>query len=164
MCRNVAPVRLDGAVRRPDVEESAISTGTASRFDPIRVEVNGLSKHFGSVRAVDDLSFTVEPSSVTGFLGPNGAGKTTTLRMLLGLETPDTGKATFDGKRYAELAEPVRPVGAVLETAFHPARSGRNHLRVYCRAAGLPISRADEALDQVGLADAGDRRAGGYSL
>src|SRR3954466_1583781 len=164
MCRNVAPVRLDGAVRRPDVQECAISSGTAPRFAPIRVEVNGLSKSFGSVRAVDNLSFTVEPNSVTGFLRPNGAGKRTTLRMLLGLETPDAGQAPFDGKRYTELAEPVRTVGAVLETAFHPARSGRNHLRVYCRAAGLPTARADEVLGQVGLADAGDRRAGGYSL
>jgi ABC-2 type transport system ATP-binding protein len=151
-------------IRRPDVEESAISSAPAPRFDPIRVEVSGLSKSFGSVRAVDNLSFTVEPRSVTGFLGPNGAGKTTTLRMLLGLETPDGGKATFDGKRYAELAEPVRTVGAVLETAFHPARTGRNHLRVYCRAAGLPTSRADEVLALVGLTDAANRRAGGYSL
>ena len=106
----------------------------------------------------------MEPGSITGFLGPNGAGKTTTLRMLLGLERPDAGTATFDDRPYASLAAPVRTVGAVLETAFHPARSGRNHLRVYCRAAGLPTSRADEALGQVGLADAGDRRAGGYSL
>jgi ABC-2 type transport system ATP-binding protein len=151
-------------IRRPHVEESAISSAPAPRFDPIRVEVSGLSKSFGSVRAVDNLSFTVEPRSVTGFLGPNGAGKTTTLRMLLGLETPDGGKATFDGKRYAELAEPVRTVGAVLETAFHPARTGRNHLRVYCRAAGLPTSRADEVLALVGLTDAANRRAGGYSL
>jgi ABC-2 type transport system ATP-binding protein len=106
----------------------------------------------------------VEPGSVTGFLGPNGAGKTTTLRMLLGLLHPDTGTATFNGTPYASLPDPVRTVGAVLETAFHPARSGRNHLRVYCRAAGLPLSRADEVLVQVGLADAGRRRAGGYSL
>jgi ABC-2 type transport system ATP-binding protein len=106
----------------------------------------------------------VEPGSVTGFLGPNGAGKTTTLRMALGLLGPDSGTATFNGRRYAELPEPLRQVGAVLETAFHPARSGRNHLRVYCRAAGLPLSRADETLAQVGLADAGDRRAGTYSL
>jgi ABC-2 type transport system ATP-binding protein len=106
----------------------------------------------------------VEPGSVTGFLGPNGAGKTTTLRMLLGLERPDAGTATFNGAEYVRLAAPVRTVGAVLETAFHPARSGRNHLRVYCRAAGLPISRADEVLAQVGLSDAGGRRAGGYSL
>jgi ABC-2 type transport system ATP-binding protein len=131
---------------------------------PVRVEVRELSKAFGPVRAVSDLSFTVEPGSVTGFLGPNGAGKTTTMRMLLGLVRPDTGTATFNGTPYAGLPEPVRTVGAVLETAFHPARSGRNHLRVYCRAAGLPLSRADEVLVQVGLADAGGRRAGGYSL
>ncbi|WP_246063280.1 ABC transporter ATP-binding protein [Blastococcus colisei] len=126
--------------------------------------MRGLSKSFGQVRAVSDLGFTVEPGSVTGFLGPNGAGKTTTLRMLLGLMHPDAGTATFDGAPYTSLAEPLRTVGAVLETAFHPARSGRNHLRVYCRAAGFPLSRADEVLVQVGLADAGDRRAGGYSL
>jgi len=126
--------------------------------------VRGLSKSFGQVRAVSDLSFTVEPGSVTGFLGPNGAGKTTTLRMVLGLMRPDAGTATFDGAPYTALAAPLRTVGAVLETAFHPARSGRNHLRVYCRAAGLPLSRADDVLVQVGLADAGSRRAGGYSL
>jgi ABC-2 type transport system ATP-binding protein len=126
--------------------------------------VSGLSKTFGSVRAVSDLGFTVEPGSVTGFLGPNGAGKTTTLRMVLGLVSPDAGTATFDGVPYAALREPVRTVGAVLETAFHPARSGRDHLRVYCRAAGLPDARADETLAQVGLTDAGRRRAGGYSL
>ncbi|WP_299952142.1 ATP-binding cassette domain-containing protein [uncultured Modestobacter sp.] len=116
------------------------------------------------MRAVDDLSFTVEPGQVTGFLGPNGAGKTTTLRMALGLITPDTGTTTFNGVRYAGLPEPMRQVGAVLETAFHPARSGRDHLRVYCRATGLPVARADEVLDQVGLGPAGRRRAGGYSL
>jgi ABC-2 type transport system ATP-binding protein len=132
--------------------------------DPVRVEVRGLSKSFGQVRAVSDLSFTVEPASVTGFLGPNGAGKTTTLRMVLGLERPDAGTATFNGAPYVSLPQPLRTVGAVLETAFHPARSGRNHLRVYCRAAGLPLSRADEVLTEVGLAEAGGRRAGGYSL
>jgi ABC-2 type transport system ATP-binding protein len=132
--------------------------------EPVRVEVDGLSKSFGAVQAVTDLSFVVEPASVTGFLGPNGAGKTTTLRMVLGLEKPNAGTATFNGTRYAALAEPIRTVGAVLETAFHPARSGRNHLRVYCRAAGLPLTRADEVLVQVGLADAGNRRASGYSL
>jgi ABC-2 type transport system ATP-binding protein len=130
----------------------------------VRVEVSGLTKHFGSVRAVDDLSFSVEPGQVTGFLGPNGAGKTTTLRMALGLITPDRGTATFNGTAYAALPDPMRRVGAVLETAFHPGRSGRNHLRVYCRAAGLPLSRADEVLDQVGLGPAGRRKAGGYSL
>ncbi|TFV52419.1 ATP-binding cassette domain-containing protein [Blastococcus sp. TF02A-35] len=116
------------------------------------------------MRAVSDLGFTVEPGSVTGFLGPNGAGKTTTLRMLLGLVRPDSGTATFDGVPYAALPAPVHTVGAVLETAFHPARSGLNHLRVYCRAAGLPQERADAVLAQVGLTDAGGRRAGGYSL
>ncbi|MCV2488731.1 ABC transporter ATP-binding protein [Geodermatophilus sp. YIM 151500] len=130
----------------------------------MRVEVSGLTKSFGPVRAVSDLSFTVEPGSVTGFLGPNGAGKTTTLRMVLGLERPDAGTATFDGATYRSLRQPVRTVGAVLETAFHPARSGRDHLRVYCRAASLPVSRADDALAQVGLSDAGRRKAGGYSL
>jgi ABC-2 type transport system ATP-binding protein len=132
--------------------------------DPVRVEVRGLSKSFGRVQAVSDLSFTVEPASVTGFLGPNGAGKTTTLRMVLGLERPDAGSASFNGAPYVSLPQPIRTVGAVLETAFHPARSGRNHLRVYCRAAGLPLSRADEVLTEVGLAEAGGRRASGYSL
>src|SRR3712207_9170147 len=84
--------------------------------------------------------------------------------MVLGLIRPDQGTATFNGAPYAALPDPVRTVGAALETAFHPDRSGRNHLRVYCRAAGLPLSRADEVLVQVGLADAGSRRAGGYSL
>jgi ABC-2 type transport system ATP-binding protein len=141
-----------------------IPTASTAPAGPVRLEVNGLSKSFGPVRAVSELSFTVEPGSVTGFLGPNGAGKTTTLRMVLGLMTPDVGSATFDGTPYAALPDPVHTVGAVLETAFHPARSGRNHLRVYCRAAGLPLSRADEVLVQVGLAEAGDRRVGGYSL
>ena len=139
-------------------------SGTTAGPRPVRIEVAGLTKTFGSVRAVSDLGFTVEPGSVTGFLGPNGAGKTTTLRMVLGLVTPDSGRATFDGVPYAALPDPVRTVGAVLETAFHPARSGRDHLRVYCRAAGLPVSRADEALERVGLTSAGRRRAGGYSL
>jgi ABC-2 type transport system ATP-binding protein len=130
----------------------------------VRVDVQGLSKSFGAVRAVSNLTFSVEPGSVTGFLGPNGAGKTTTMRMVLGLERPDAGVATFDGRPYAELPAPLRTVGAVLETAFHPGRTAANHLRVYCRAAGLPVSRADETLQQVGLGDAGARRAGTYSL
>jgi len=145
-------------------EEVQISSGRPTVSDPVRVEVRGLTKTFGSVRAVDDLSFTVEPGQVTGFLGPNGAGKTTTLRMALGLVTPDSGTTTFNGTPYAGLPEPTRLVGAVLETAFHPARNGRNHLRVYCRAAGLPVSRADQVLEQVGLGPAAGRKAGGYSL
>ena len=149
---------------QPVRQERVIATAPVPRVDPVGVEVRGLSKSFGDVRAVTDLAFTVEPGSVTGFLGPNGAGKTTTLRMVLGLVTPDSGSATFDGVPYAALRNPARTVGAVLETAFHPARSGRDHLRVYCRAAGLPTTRADEVLTQVGLADAGRRRAGSYSL
>ncbi len=127
--------------------------------------VTNLTKSFGAVRAVDDLSFTVEPGEVTGFLGPNGAGKTTTLRMLLGLVRPDSGSALVGGVPYAELAEPVRSVGAVLEaTAFHPARTARVHLRALCVAAGLPAVRVEQVLDDVDLAAAADRRVGGFSL
>jgi ABC-2 type transport system ATP-binding protein len=155
---------LDGRVDPSRTRGVPISTASTPTTGPVRVEVRGLSKSFGAVRAVSDLGFTVEPGTVTGFLGPNGAGKTTTLRMLLGLMQPDAGTATFNGVPYPALPDPVATVGAVLETAFHPARTGRNHLRVYCRAAGLPLRRADEVLVQVGLADAGRRRAGGYSL
>ncbi len=130
-----------------------------------RVVVAGLTKSFGPVRAVDELSFTVEPGSVTGFLGPNGAGKTTTLRMLLGLVTPDAGSATIGGRSYAELPAPTSQVGAVLEaTGFHPARSGRDHLRVYCTLGGYRLARADEVLELVGLTQAGRRAVRGYSL
>jgi ABC-2 type transport system ATP-binding protein len=129
------------------------------------IEVAGLAKSFGPVRAVDDLSFTVEPGSVTGFLGPNGAGKTTTLRMLLGLVTPDGGSATIGGRSYADLPAPPSQVGAVLEaTGFHPARSGRDHLRVYCTVGGYRLARADEVLELVGLGQAGRRPVRGYSL
>jgi ABC-2 type transport system ATP-binding protein len=132
--------------------------------DPV-IEISGLTKRFGSVLAVDDLSFGVAPGRVTGFLGPNGAGKTTTLRCLLGLVRPTAGTATFDGTPYARLERPLSTVGAALEaTGFHPGRTGRDHLRMLCLAAGLPLSRADVTLDQVGMAEAADRRAGGYSL
>jgi len=129
------------------------------------IVVDGLTKQFRLVRAVDDLSFTVRPGRVTGFLGPNGAGKTTTLRMILGLVRPTAGTATIGGRRYADLAEPVRTVGAVLEaSSFHRGRTGRNHLRVMCDAAGIPVSRADEVLEQVGLTAAARRKVRGYSL
>ena len=132
---------------------------------PGRIVVSGLSKTFGQVRAVEDLSFTVEPGSVTGFLGPNGAGKTTTLRMLLGLVTPTAGTATIGGVRYADIPQPLRTVGAVLEaSSFHPGRTARNHLRVYAAASGIPDSRADEVLAQVGLTDAARRKTKGFSL
>jgi ABC-2 type transport system ATP-binding protein len=130
-----------------------------------RIVAAGLTKTYGALRAVDDLSFTVEPGTVTGFLGPNGAGKTTTLRMLLGLITPDAGTATISGHPYRVLPAPNNQVGAVLEAAgFHPARSGRNHLRVYCTVNGYPPERVDRVLKLVGLADAGRRPVRGYSL
>ena len=129
------------------------------------ITIEGLTKRFGQVIAVDDLSFEVDQGTVVGFLGPNGAGKTTTLRMLLGLVTPTAGTAKIDGKPYRELADPIRHVGAVLEaSSFHPGRSARHHLRVAATAAGLPLERADQALEQVGLADAARRRVGGFSL
>jgi ABC-2 type transport system ATP-binding protein len=129
------------------------------------ITVEGLTKRFGQVVAVDDLSFEVDQGTVVGFLGPNGAGKTTTLRTLLGLVSPTAGRARIDGKPYRELADPVRHVGAVLEASgFHPGRSARNHLRVVATAAGLPLARADAVLDQVGLTTAAHRRVGGFSL
>jgi ABC-2 type transport system ATP-binding protein len=137
------------------------------RFDPAEghVELEGLTKTFGPVRAVDDLSFSVRPGRVTGFLGPNGAGKTTTLRLLLGLATPDAGRATIGGRPYAARSQPARHVGAALEAAsFHPGRTARDHLRVYAPQVGVPDSRCDDALAQVGLADAAGRRVGGFSM
>ncbi|XVQ89840.1 ABC transporter ATP-binding protein [Microbispora siamensis] len=129
------------------------------------IEIKNLVKSFGPVKAVDGVSFSVEAGSVTGYLGPNGAGKTTTLRCLLGLVTPGSGEALVNGERYVTLANPAAEVGAVLEaTSFHPGRTARNHLRILCTSAGLPDARADEALEQVGLADAAGKRVGGFSL
>ena len=124
-----------------------------------------LTKRFGSVLAVDSLSFALAPGTITGFLGPNGAGKTTTLRMLVGLATPSAGSALIFGSPYAELQEPALRVGAVLEaTDFHPGRSGRDHLRMLARAVRLPDSRVDEVLRLVELDGAAGRRVKGYSL
>ncbi|WP_306215293.1 ABC transporter ATP-binding protein [Actinoplanes sp. RD1] len=132
---------------------------------PGEIVVSRLTKQYGQLRAVDDLSFTVRPGRVTGFLGPNGAGKTTTLRMMLGLVRPTSGTATFSGVPYAELEEPIRHVGAVLEaSSAHKGRTGRNHLRVMATAAGLPGSAADLALERVGLTPAANRKFKGYSL
>ncbi len=129
------------------------------------ISVEGLTKRFGEVLAVDNLSFAVDEGTVVGFLGPNGAGKTTTLRTLLGLITPTTGRATIDGRPYRELPDPIHHVGALLEaSSFHPGRSARNHLRIVATAAGLPAARADQVLAQVGLAGAARRRVGGFSL
>jgi len=130
-----------------------------------QIVVAGLTKQYRKVRAVDNLSFTVQPGRVTGFLGPNGAGKTTTLRMILNLVTPTAGTATIGGRRYADLDQPLRHVGAVLEaSSAHKGRTGRNHLRVICASAGLPLRRADEVLALVGLTQAAKRKFKGYSL
>lgn len=132
------------------------------------LEVDGLTKVFGRrgrVRAVDDLSFTVQPGRVTGFLGPNGSGKTTTLRCLLGLVRPTAGRTLIGGTPYAELADPLRTAGAALEaSSFHPGRSGRNHLRVIAASAHIPDTRVEEVLALVGLTEAGRRRVVEYSL
>ncbi|MFI7065268.1 ABC transporter ATP-binding protein [Kribbella sp. NPDC050124] len=129
-----------------------------------RIAVSGLTKAFGAVRAVDDLNFTAEPGTVTGFLGPNGAGKTTTLRCLLGLVTPTAGTATIGGLRYADLPQPSSTVGAVLEASgFHPARTAENHLRILCVANGYPVRRTDAVLDLVGLTPAAPRKVREYS-
>jgi ABC-2 type transport system ATP-binding protein len=129
------------------------------------VEVRDLSKRFGGVAAVNNLSFDIEAGRVTGFLGPNGAGKSTTLRALLGLVRPSSGSATFGGLRYDELDQPSTRVGAVLEDAsFHPGRSGRNHLRILAITGRHPAGRVDEVLSAVGLTDAADRPVKGYSM
>ncbi len=138
-----------------------------SRFDPADgiVAIQGLTKRFGALKAVDDLSFTVAPGRVTGFLGPNGAGKTTTLRLLLGLATPDAGSVAIGGIQYRQRPRPAQHVGAALEAAsFHPGRTARDHLRVYAPQVGVTDARCDEVLVMVGLDDAADRRVGGFSL
>ena len=130
-----------------------------------RVEVADLTKKFGSLTAVNKLSFSVEPGRITGFLGPNGAGKTTTLRMLLGLVRPTSGSATIGGLPYNHLQAPQRVVGAALEaTSFHPGRSGRDHLRVMADTACVDKKRVEEMLELVGLPAAAGQRAGGYSM
>src|SRR3954453_19185936 len=128
------------------------------------VEIRGLSKSFGDVAAVRNVSFDVQAGRVTGFLGPNGAGKSTTLRALLGLGRPSSGTATFEGVPYGELERPSARVGVVLEDAsFHPGRTARNHLRVLAATAELPASRVDVVLSDVGVGDAAERRVKGYS-
>ncbi len=137
---------------------------TEPRADGPAIVASGLTKRYGAVNAVEDLSFEVRRGAVTGFLGPNGAGKTTTLRMVLGLARPSAGSATIFGRPFAELADPAAAVGANLEICgMHPGRSGRNHLRSLAAFAGLPASRVDEVIDLVEMRDAADRRSGGYS-
>src|SRR4051794_18897379 len=129
------------------------------------ISVQGITKNFGRIAAVDKLSFDVEFGTLTGFLGPNGAGKTTTLRMLLGLVHPSAGTAMVNGLPYSELVRPAFTVGAVLEaTGFHPGRTARDHLRVLARPNGIPDARVDAVLGEVDLADAARRRTRGFSL
>jgi ABC-2 type transport system ATP-binding protein len=129
------------------------------------IELRDLTKRFGDLLAVDDLSFEVDSGQVVGFLGPNGAGKTTTLRMLLGLTTPTEGSATINGRPYQELGEPLHVVGAVLDASdAHPGRSARNHLRIQAMLGEVNQSRIDEVLELVDLTSAADRRVGEFSL
>jgi ABC-2 type transport system ATP-binding protein len=129
------------------------------------IRIQNLTKRYGSVLGVDDLSFDVRPGQVTGFLGPNGSGKTSTLRILLGLATPTAGTATIGGLPYRQLPDPVRQVGAALDSnTFHPGRSAAQHLRIIATATGLPRRRVDEVLGLVGLSDVAGRRVGGFSL
>jgi ABC-2 type transport system ATP-binding protein len=129
------------------------------------IEVRDLTKRYGPKVAVDHLSFTVEPGRVTGFLGPNGAGKSTTMRLVLGLDHPNAGSATINGKPYHELSRPLRTVGALLEVkSVHGGRSARNHLRFLAQTQGLPRRRVDEVLGLVGLVDVAGKRARGFSL
>ena len=131
----------------------------------LRLDVTNVTKRYGRDVVVHDLSFSVEPGRVTGFLGPNGSGKSTTMKILLDLARPDAGSASIGGSRYRDLRDPARTVGVVLEpNAFHPGRTGRNHLRVLSDGVGVPARRVDEVLEMVDLGRAADRRAGAYSL
>jgi ABC-2 type transport system ATP-binding protein len=154
---------MDGA---PNDERDDRVTG--HRAPPVAapvLSVNSLMKRYGDVVAVDGLTFSLAPGTVTGFLGPNGAGKTTTLRLLLGLAAPTAGEALLFGRRYRDLEDPLRRVGAVLESGdFHPGRSGRDHLRSLALAARIGSARVDEVLELVELAEAARRRVGTFSL
>jgi ABC-2 type transport system ATP-binding protein len=129
------------------------------------IEAFGLTKRFGRTVAVDELSFTVQPGRVTGFLGPNGSGKSTTMRLLLGLDRPQAGTATFGGRRYHDLPHPLREVGSLLDAGYvHPSRSARDHLGYQAAMARLPKVRVDEVLALVGLTEVATRQVGGFSL
>ena len=129
------------------------------------ITVHSLTKRYGQTMAVDDLSFEVGPGKVTGFLGPNGAGKSTTMRIVMGLDRPTSGTATVNGRRYVDLPAPLREVGALLDAAaMHPGRTGRAHLRIGALSNGIPLSRVDDVIEQVGLGKAANRRIKGYSL
>ncbi len=129
------------------------------------LRVENLTKVFGPVRAVDNLTFEVRPGVVTGFLGPNGAGKSTTMRVILGLDRATAGTATINGRPYRDLDHPLRQVGALLDARWvHPNRSARSHLRWMAASNGIPMRRVDEVLDLVGLSTVATKRAGGFSL
>jgi ABC-2 type transport system ATP-binding protein len=129
------------------------------------ITTHSLTKRYGTTTAVDDLTFEVRPGVVTGFLGPNGSGKSTTMRIIMGLDVPNSGSALIGGKRYDDLDWPLREVGALLEAkSFHPGRTARNHLRWLAVSNDIPRRRIDEVLDQVGLSSVADRRAGKFSL
>lgn len=129
------------------------------------IEVRGLSKRFGNIVAVDQLSFDVRPGTVTGFLGPNGSGKSTTMRMIMGLDVPAAGTVTVLGRRYHDLPWPLREVGGLLEAkAIHPGRSARAHLLTLARSNAIPRARVDEVLELVGLTSVASKRAGKFSL
>jgi ABC-2 type transport system ATP-binding protein len=129
------------------------------------ITVSGLTKKYGDRTVVDDVSFTLEPGTVTGFLGPNGAGKTTTMRMMTGLVAPSAGSAMVDGRLYVELPNPGAVIGTLLDaSAVHPGRTGRTHLRLLAQTIGVSVGRVDDVLDLVGLTDAAHRRIAGYSL
>jgi ABC-2 type transport system ATP-binding protein len=129
------------------------------------IEAHGLTKDYGSKRAVDDLSFTVEPGVVTGFLGPNGSGKSTTMRLILGLDAPTSGSVTVNGKSYREHAAPLHEAGALLEArSVHTGRSAYNHLLALAQTHGIPRRRVNELIDLVGLHDVAKKRAGQFSL
>jgi ABC-2 type transport system ATP-binding protein len=129
------------------------------------ITIENLTKRFGDKVAVDDLSLEIQAGKVTGFLGPNGAGKSTTMRMILGLDRPTAGRALIGGRRYDQLSQPLREVGALLDArAIHPGRSARNHLKAMARSNGIPLRRVDEVLAEVGLSEVAGRRAGKFSL
>ena len=141
----------------------------AEEIGPLRfiamITAHSLTKRYGASTAVDNLTFEVRSGVVTGFLGPNGSGKSTTMRMIMGLDYPDSGSALIDGRLYSELAWPLRTVGGLLDAkAFHPARTARNHLRWLALTNDIPLRRVNEVLDQVGLSSVADRRAGKFSL
>ena len=160
------PIRRDRDAARNVDEQArpALVPADARARDPV-VTASSLTKGYGDVVAVDDVTFSLEAGTVTGFLGPNGAGKTTTLRLLLGLAEPTAGEALVFGRRYRELDDPARRVGAVLESNdFHPGRCGRDHLRTLALAAEIPRARVEEVLELVELEPVAARRVKTYSL